>query len=102
VVIPAGDQVSAVVAAANRDPALYERPDDFDVRRDGPPNLSLASGAHYCSGAGLARLEASVAVERFLTRLPDAAVAGAPEVRDDIRPSLRGYARLPVSTGDPR
>jgi cytochrome P450 len=99
--IPEGDRVSALVAAANRDPAAYDRPDVLDVGRTGPPNLSLASGAHYCTGAGLARLEASVAVERFLTRLPGAAVAGPPEVRDDIRPSLRGYASLPVAIGVP-
>ncbi len=98
---PRATACSALVAAANRDPAAYERPDDLDVGRTGPPNLSLASGAHYCTGAGLARLEASVAVERFLTRLPAAAVAGPPEVRDDIRPSLRGYARLPVAIGSP-
>jgi cytochrome P450 len=101
VAIPEGDHVSALVAAANRDPAAYDRPDVLDVGRTGPPNLSLASGAHYCTGAGLARLEASVAVERFLTRLPGAAPAGPPVVRDDIRPSLRGYGRLPVTIGAP-
>jgi cytochrome P450 len=62
--------------------------------------LSLASGAHSCTGAGLARLEASVAVERFLTRLPRAAVGRPPVVRDDIR-RLRGYACLPVAVGTP-
>jgi len=101
VAIPAGDRVSALVASANRDPVASDRPDALDVGRTGPPNLSLASGAHYCTGAGLARLEASVAVERFLTRLPGAAVAGPPVVRDDIRPSLRGYACLPVAIGAP-
>jgi cytochrome P450 len=98
--IARGERVSAVIGAANRDPAVFDRPDEMDVRRSGEaPNLSLASGAHYCTGAGLARLEASVAVERFLTRLPAAAPAGPPELRDDIRPSLRGYRRLPVATG---
>lgn len=95
--IPAGERVSAVIGAANRDPAAYPDPDRFDVRRSGPPNLSLASGAHFCTGAGLARLEAQVAVERFLARFPHAELVDVdPPIRSDIRPSLRGYERLEV------
>ena len=95
--IPAGERVSAVIGAANRDPDAYPDPDRFDVCRDGPPNLSLASGAHYCTGAGLARLEANVAVERFLARFPSPRLmADTIPIRDDIRPSLRGYAALEV------
>jgi cytochrome P450 len=92
-----GEHVCPVVGGANRDPAAYPAPDTFDVTRHGPPNLSLASGAHFCTGAGLARLEAAVTVERFLRRFPDARlVDDPPPVRDDIRPSLRGYERLLV------
>lgn len=94
-----GERVSAVIGAANRDPAVFADPDRFDVGRSGAPNLSFASGPHFCTGAGLARLEATVAVERLLTRLPTLALAGEPAVRDDIRPSLRGYASLPVVVG---
>src|SRR5205823_2910242 len=95
--IAEGERVSAVIAAANRDPVVYEDPDRFDVMRQGPPNLSLASGAHFCTGAGLARLEAVVAVERFLARFPRARLlTEAPPVRSDIRPSLRGYSALEV------
>lgn len=94
--IARGEQVSAVIAAANRDPAVFEDPDAFDPTRQGSPHLALASGAHFCTGAGLARLEARVAVERFVTRFPDAEVLADPPLRDDIRPSLRGYASLPV------
>ena len=62
--------------------------------------LSLASGAHYCTGAGLARLEASVATERFLARYPQARlVEDPPPIRDDVRPSLRGYRSLMVDFG---
>jgi cytochrome P450 len=98
--IPAGERVSAVIGAANRDPDAYADPDCFDVEREGPPNLSLASGAHYCTGAGLARLEANVAVERFLARFPSARLAtDTIPIRDDVRPSLRGYAALEVEVG---
>ena len=72
----------------------------FDVAREGPSNLSLATGTHFCTGAGLARLEALVTVERFLARFPNARlVVDPPPVRDDIRPSLRGYAELNVDFG---
>ncbi len=95
-----GDRICALVAAANRDPAAFEDPDFFDVAREGRSNLSLATGTHFCTGAGLARLEALVTVERFLARFPKARlVTDPPPVRDDIRPSLRGYAELDVDFG---
>ncbi|MEZ4331049.1 MAG: cytochrome P450 [Myxococcota bacterium] len=95
-----GDRLLAVIAAANRDPAVYPEPDAFLPGREGPPHLSLATGTHFCTGAGLARLEALVAVERFLTRFPAARLVGGPlSIRRDIRPSLRGLAALEVEVG---
>ena len=59
------------IAGANRDPAVFSDPDAFDIRR---PNagrqLAFARGPHFCLGAHLARLEAQVAVETVLARLP--------------------------------
>ncbi len=98
--IAKGERVCALIAAANRDPAVFAEPERFDPAREGPPNLSLATGTHFCTGAGLARLEALVAVERFLARFPDARLLeDPPPVRQDIRPSLRGYASLRVDLG---
>jgi cytochrome P450 len=69
--IAAGDQVTVSIAGANRDPAVFSDPDAFDIRR---PNagrqLAFAHGPHFCLGAHLARLEAQVAVETVLARLP--------------------------------
>jgi len=69
--IRAGDQVTVSIAGANRDPAVFGDPDAFDLRR---PNagrqLAFAHGPHFCLGAHLARLEAQVAVETVLARLP--------------------------------
>ena len=69
--IAAGDQVTVSIAGANRDPAVFGDPDAFDIRR---PNagrqLAFAHGPHFCLGAHLARLEAQVAVETVLARLP--------------------------------
>jgi cytochrome P450 len=96
--IAKGDRVLAVIAAANRDPAVFPDPEAFDPARSGSPNLSLATGTHFCTGAGLARLEALVTVERFLARFPNAELrSDPPPIRDDIRPSLRGYAALQVA-----
>jgi cytochrome P450 len=69
--IGAGDQVTVSIAGANRDPAVFSDPDAFDIRR---PNagrqLAFARGPHFCLGAHLARLEAQVAVDTVLARLP--------------------------------
>ena len=102
VALHAGELVAIVVGGANRDPAAYDDPSRFDPTRAGPPNLSLATGPHLCAGAGLARLEAQVAVERFLARFPRARVTvRTPPMRTEGMPSVRGYSALPVevSTG---
>jgi cytochrome P450 len=69
--IAAGDLVSVSVAAANRDPATFDDPDRFDVRRaNASQHLAFARGPHVCIGMHLARLEAHTAVGRLLQRLP--------------------------------
>ena len=58
-------------AAANLDPAAFADPETFDPLRSWPtPHLSFGHGPHYCLGAGLARLELTVAIERLVTRHP--------------------------------
>jgi cytochrome P450 len=70
----------------------------LDLTRDDVANLSLATGPHLCAGAALARLEAHVAIERFVDRLADATMtAPGPTYRTEGRPSLRGLATLPVT-----
>jgi cytochrome P450 len=97
VALQSGELVAIVIGGANRDPDAYEDPTRFDPTRAGPPNLSLATGPHLCAGAGLARLEAQVAVERFLTRFSGARLTiDRPPIRTQGMPSVRGYAALPV------
>ncbi|MDJ0465624.1 cytochrome P450 [Streptomyces sp. H27-C3] len=70
-VIPKGTPVLAGYSAAGRDQAAYgPDADRFDVTR-AARNLSLGHGPHYCLGAPLARMEATIALERLFTRFPD-------------------------------
>jgi cytochrome P450 len=69
--IPAGEQVTVSIAAANRDPAVFADPDRYDVRRANVSrHLAFAHGPHFCLGAHLARLEARIAIETLVDRLP--------------------------------
>jgi cytochrome P450 len=69
--IEAGALVYVLGAAANRDPARWNEPDRFDVRRAQKANLGFGFGPHLCLGAPLARLETKVTVERLLRMAPD-------------------------------
>ena len=94
-VIPKGAPVLAVMAAANRDPARFENPDELDFDR--PENRHLAFGwaAHFCFGAPLARIEARHAFKTLLGRLPGLEqTADALHWRENL--GLRGLKSLPV------
>jgi cytochrome P450 len=93
--VPAGARVTVLLGAANRDPAVFADPARFDVTRaNAREHLAFSAGIHYCLGAGLARLEAVVALRALAERFPRLRVAGTP-VRRDMQ-TLRGFDRLPV------
>jgi cytochrome P450 len=64
-----GCPVNVVVGAANRDPARWERPAEFDIFRAPQPHLSFGTGPHVCLGIHFARMEMRVALELMLDRL---------------------------------
>ncbi|EWM12312.1 cytochrome P450 [Kutzneria sp. 744] len=66
----AGQRIIVSLAAANRDPAVFDRPNAFDVRRSPNPHLSFGHGIHFCLGAHLARRQAVVALRALLARIP--------------------------------
>ncbi|RAU90377.1 cytochrome P450 [Mycobacterium colombiense] len=90
--IAPGQTVLAVVAAANRDPAVFDQPETFRLDRSGPAPLSFGYGAHYCLGAALAQLELRTALPKILVRQP--ALAGPVYWRDT--PAIRGPLSAPV------
>jgi len=96
VTIPAGSIVLALVAGACHDPALVDDPDRFDIRRRPSGGLSFGGGAHYCLGAHLARLSATVLFPMLLQRFPHMQLAEEPTYRSP-GVALRGFERMPVT-----
>jgi len=83
--IDAGARVLFGIAAANRDPAIFDAPDDYDVARRPEPIMTFGIGPHFCLGAHLARAELVTALGALLERLPGLTLLD----RDDTRP--RGF-----------
>ncbi|WP_118181372.1 cytochrome P450 [Paraburkholderia phosphatilytica] len=90
-----GTPVTLCIGAANRDPAQFADPDRFDIRRDPNRHLAFAFGIHQCAGLSLARLEARVAIGRFVRRFPGYRVSGTPTRGGRAR--FRGFAAVPVA-----
>ena len=67
----AGDRVLMPFPAANRDPAVFEDPDEVRLDREGNRHLAFGSGIHRCAGSNLARLELRASLQVFLERIPE-------------------------------
>jgi cytochrome P450 len=95
-------RITLCIGAANRDPAHFAEPDKLDISRSPNRHVAFGSGIHQCVGMGLGRLEAKVAIGRFLARFPDYRLAG--EAVRSKRVRFRGHVSLPVktTTGDSR
>ena len=91
----AGDRVLLNFPAANRDPSLFDRPDDVVIDRLENRHAAFGLGIHRCLGSNLARLELRVAVEEFLGRFPDFELADPGAVSWSVG-QIRGPRRLPV------
>lgn len=95
--IKKGDLVLPILAAANRDPEVFEDPDKFDLHRENKRHLAYGKGVHVCLGAPLARLEAQELLKALFQRFSHIelnADAQSLEWRKDL--ALRGLLRLPV------
>jgi len=89
------DEVAVMLAAANRDPDVWARPDQLDLARGDTRHLSFGFGAHFCLGAALARLEGQIAIGSAVSRFPHMKLA---DESPDWRPGivLRGLRTLPI------
>ena len=76
----AGDKVLMNFPAANRDPEVFEHPDEVHLDREHNRHVAFGSGIHRCAGSNLARMELRVALEEWLARIPEFSLAEGAEV----------------------
>jgi cytochrome P450 len=94
-VIAAGKPVIVSVGGANRDPAVFEQPDQFRIDRPDPGrHLAFSLGTHHCLGARLARMQGRIAIEELTRRYPALELAAPPTRRPLLL--LRGFESVPV------
>jgi cytochrome P450 len=98
-----GDLIRQALGSANRDPERFADPDAFVLGRPPARHFSFGLGPHFCLGAPLARLQAQVAVETLVRRLPNLRLDPdhdpAPDVRHDI--TSRGLSSLHLAFDHP-
>ena len=96
--IPAGSRLVAMFAAANRDPEVFEDPEEFRPGRDGAMNhLAFGKGIHHCIGAALSRLEGKVAAEELAKRIGAASLSDSNDFGYHPSFMLRGLKKLDVT-----
>jgi cytochrome P450 len=97
--LPKGMPVMLMLAAANRDPRVFEDPLRFDpTRSNAREHLAFSAGIHYCIGAGLSRIEGAVALHELFKRFPDLALDG--QIKRRRSKLIRGALRLPVRANE--
>jgi cytochrome P450 len=89
-----GQELALLFGSANRDPAVFDRPDELDVGRDHNPHMSFGAGIHFCLGAPLARVELQVSFGTLLRRLPALELVDEPEWKPNY--IIRGLRELRV------
>ncbi|WP_157246401.1 cytochrome P450 [Nonomuraea typhae] len=94
--IKKGQQVLLMYGAANRDQAVFERPDEFDLTRRPGGHIAFGLGTHFCLGAALARLELKIFFEEWVARVDDAAWADADGPRIMRNSFVRGVTSFPI------
>lgn len=94
VTVAAGDRIALLLGSANRDPGIFDAPDEFVVDRSKNPHVAFGVGVHFCLGAPLARIELAESVGALWHRRPGLRLAGDPVSRGTF--VLRGHMTVPV------
>ena len=93
--IPSGSRVIVSFGAANRDPEVFDAPDEYRLDRGEARHLAFGQGRHFCLGAGLARLEGKIAINTLLDRFESIEFAAEPAERLHST-VIRGFEKLPL------
>ena len=94
---PEGTLITLGMGAANRDPAVFDQPDEFRLDRGDNPHLAFAGGVHVCAGNTIARIEGQIALASLFRRWPDLQVGEG--VRRSPRVRFRGFEEMPLYLG---
>ena len=97
VTVREGQRIALLLGSANRDAAVFDRPDELVLQRDPNNHVAFGVGVHFCLGAPLARMELNESVPALFARFPDLELAGEPVGRGTF--VLRGYESVPVRSG---
>lgn len=92
-----GDRVFMSLAAANRDPAVFERPDELIPDRNPNPHAAFGLGVHRCLGSNIARVEIDVVLSEVLRRMPDYVIDEAGSKRYATVGVINGWERMPCT-----
>lgn len=95
--VPAGAPLVAWIGSANRDEHQFQRPEHFDLDRTPNRHLAFGHGIHFCLGAPLARLEARIALQSVLERLPGLTLTPGAHLERMDSTIVYGVKELPVS-----
>jgi len=93
--VPAGSFIHCCIAAANRDPAQFNDPENVDITRSPNRQIAFGLGKHICMGNTLGRIEGRVAIGKFIDRFPNLRRNGDSQLTPRVR--FRGFDKLPVS-----
>jgi cytochrome P450 len=91
-----GDMVYAIVSAANRDPSVYDRAEEYVVDRKNNHHFGFASGPHRCLGMHLARREMAIGVDEWLKAIPDFTIGGPDDLQERGGSSMMSLNHLPL------